>query len=196
MANAGMYGTGHVVFSSPPLFHMTSFESEFLRPTVAASGQMQAASLDQADHRVDARFFGASIANLATVPHNPNISPSFASGAQSIPQGVFQGVPQSFPSQHTSYSPPVYTPQPPQPSFAPQYHPTPALPAPSFMPSPTFGTGTTLVPASPNYHGISSFEHEFLRPTVAARSPAEAQSLDAADGRYDSRFFGASVVTR
>lgn len=35
---------------------------------------------------------------------------------------------------------------------------------------------------------MSSFEHEFLRPTVAARSPAEAQSLDAADGRYCQGF--------
>eukprot|EP00668_Euglena_longa_P041818 GGOE01055091.1.p1 GENE.GGOE01055091.1~~GGOE01055091.1.p1 ORF type:complete len:196 (+),score=3.59 GGOE01055091.1:30-617(+) len=181
---------GQVVFSSPPLVKLTSFENEFLRPTVAAEGNLHATTLDRADGKLDNKFYGASVANLATVPHNNKSLQGYQTTVSTLP------TPTSFTSATTplTYSSMNYsvTSALPTTSVLPA---TSLFTAPSVLSTGSGSVGRTLIPASPAYRGITSFQNEFLRPTVTAKTPAEAQMLDAADGRVDSRFYGATVFT-
>eukprot|EP00668_Euglena_longa_P000496 GGOE01000619.1.p1 GENE.GGOE01000619.1~~GGOE01000619.1.p1 ORF type:complete len:112 (+),score=8.92 GGOE01000619.1:132-467(+) len=76
---------GQVVFSSPPLVKLTSFENEFLTPTVAAEGSLHATTLDRADGKFDNKFYGASVANLATVPHNNKSLQGYQATVSTLP---------------------------------------------------------------------------------------------------------------
>lgn len=150
---------------------MHSYAEEFLRPTVAAENPTV---VDQADGKLDSRFFGAMVTNLASVPHS-NV-PQKASSFHSMPSAPQFTTASQFPSQFTSgsqfpsqfnsgshftsgpqfnaasqfTSAPQFT-SPPQFTAAPQYNTAPQFnavpqftPAAQFTPPPQFNASSQL----------------------------------------------------
>lgn len=95
-----------VVASAPFMHHMYDFSSEFLRPTTTADGAVQMSMLDNADHKVDNKFYGAAIAELNAVPHNNGIRYG-ATTTTVLPQApvAFASAPVAFPAAFGSVLP-------------------------------------------------------------------------------------------